>query len=92
MSTSTRLCHVGWVVQANIIYLRLLITAMVNSLVVFWPPRSLVRILPALRTRAMAFWMLSLYVVKLTCRSSLVLHKSIAVGLATFLPTASENV
>lgn len=74
------------------VHLRFAITANVNSLVVFWPPRSLVRTLPFFNTRWMALVIISLYECKFTWRNSFVLHSSMAVGLATFLPTASENV
>lgn len=74
------------------LYFKFAMIANVNSLVVFWPPKSLVRTLPAFNTRWMALVIISLYECRLTWRNNFVLHNSIAVGLATFLPTASENV
>lgn len=61
-------------------------TAAVNWLVVAKPPRSRVRTFPSLRTLLIEVWILAASCFNPMCSSIWAALKSMAVGLATFLP------
>mmetsp|Transcript_5576 Transcript_5576/g.15015 ORF Transcript_5576/g.15015 Transcript_5576/m.15015 type:complete len:265 (+) Transcript_5576:483-1277(+) len=74
------------------LHCRLLITALVKSLVVASPPKSLVRYLPSAMTLRMACWMLSASLVKPLWRSIMMPDMARAVGLARSFPAMSGAV
>lgn len=66
--------------------------ALVKSVVVLLPPKSLVRIFPSRNTSLIELNIIWLYCNKLMWRNIFEAQSNMAHGLAMFLPTASEKV